>query len=112
MAPTHPLWPEARFHTALIRETYLKESDGPLALYAELARDYVELWETNERKPTAALAARRGVEPELMRSHIHLARKNGFLTETGRGKAGGALTPKAQRALAKKAPAAIGRKKR
>jgi len=28
--------------------------------YAELAREYVELWKTNEGKPTAALAAIRG----------------------------------------------------
>ncbi len=80
--------------------------------YAELARTYVELWATNEKKPTAALAAARGVSPALMRSHIHLARKNGFLTETGRGKAGGALTAKARRVLAQKTPSPPGRKKR
>jgi hypothetical protein len=71
--------------------------------YAELARDYVELGQTGERKPTAALAAARGVPDDVMRSHIHLARKNGFLTETGRGKAGGELTARARRALARKA---------
>ncbi len=81
--------------------------------YAELARDYVTWCQTGERKPTAALAAARGVPPELMRSHIHLARKNGFLTDTGRGKAGGALTPEAHRTLARKAsPPAPGSKKR
>jgi hypothetical protein len=78
--------------------------------YAELARDYVTWCQVGERKPTAALAAARGVPPEVMRSHIHLARKNGFLTDTGRGKAGGALTEKAHRALARKTPPAAERK--
>jgi hypothetical protein len=78
--------------------------------YAELARDYVEWWQNgDEKKPTAKLAERRGVPSKLMRSHINLARRNGFLTETSRGKAGGQLTEKARRTLAQKAP---GRKKR
>ncbi len=80
--------------------------------YAALARDYVAWCQTGEKKPTAALAAARGVLPEQLRSQIHLARRNGFLTETGQGKAGGELTPKAQRALAQKTSLTIGRKKR
>jgi hypothetical protein len=63
--------------------------------YAELARDYAWLWQHGERAPTAALAAMRGVPIEKMRSHIHLARANGFLTETSRGRAGGEVTAKA-----------------
>ena len=70
--------------------------------YAELARDYVRFWQQGDRKPTATLARLRGVRPELMRSHIHLARVNGFLSEVKRGTAGGALTPRAERELSKK----------
>jgi len=80
--------------------------------YATLARDYVTVFRSGIKTPTAALAAARGVTAALMRSHIHLARKNGFLSETGRGKAGGRLTAKARGALARKPPAAGGRKKR
>lgn len=70
--------------------------------YAELARDYVTWLSTGEKKPTAALAAARGVPAATVRSHLHLARKNGFLDDVGQGKAGGALTEKARRALAQK----------
>ena len=61
--------------------------------YAELARDYVELSKRGVRAPTATLAKLRGERIEKIRSHIHLARKNGLLTETKPGKAGGVLTP-------------------
>ena len=70
--------------------------------YAELARDYVTLWQQGDRKPTNTLARLRDVRPEHIRSHIHLARANGFLSETTRGTAGGSLTRKAERELAKK----------
>ena len=42
--------------------------------------------------PTTTLARIRNERIEKVRSHIHLARKNGLLTETKPGKAGGALT--------------------
>lgn len=71
--------------------------------YAELAGDYVTLWQQGDRKPTQTLARLRGVRPEHLRSHIHLARANGFLSETTRGTAGGSLTRKAERELSKKA---------
>jgi hypothetical protein len=61
--------------------------------YAELAHQYVQLLEHGERAPTTTLARIRGERIEKVRSHIHLARKNGFLTETKPGKAGGVLTP-------------------
>ena len=70
--------------------------------YAELARDYVTLWRSGDRRPTQTLARLRGVRLEHMRSHIHLARANGFLSETTRGTSGGSLTRKAERELAKK----------
>ena len=70
--------------------------------YAELARDYVTLWQHDDRKPTKTLARLRDVRPEHMRSQIHLARANGFLGETTRGTAGGSLTRKAERELSKK----------
>ncbi|MCX6544423.1 MAG: hypothetical protein NTV05_08410 [Acidobacteria bacterium] len=71
------------------------------AFYAELARDYALLWK-RVHAPTAELAVMRDVPLEQMRSHIHLARKNGFLTKTMRGKAGGELTPKASAELSRK----------
>jgi len=69
--------------------------------YARLARDYVELSKRGVRAPTTTLAKLRGERIEKVRSHIHLARKNGFLTETKQGKAGGALTPVALAVLEK-----------
>jgi hypothetical protein len=69
--------------------------------YAELARDYVALHDSGHRSPTATLAAMRDVTIEKMRSHIHLARANGLLSDTVRGKRGGTLTRKALDALAR-----------
>ena len=69
--------------------------------YAELARDYVRLWQAGDRTPTHTLARRRRMRDEQVRSHIHLARANGFLTDTTRGKAGGMITEKARGELAK-----------
>jgi hypothetical protein len=68
--------------------------------YAELARDYASLWEKGTRTPTATLARLRGVPLEAMRSHVHLARTNGWLTDTSRGRAGGAMTQKTMDLLA------------
>jgi len=80
--------------------------------YAELARDYVTWVQTAEKKPTAALAAMRGVDAGVIRSHLHLARKNGFLTETGRGKSGGTLTAKARRVLGQNTSTTVRRTQR
>ncbi len=71
--------------------------------YAELARDYVLFAHQKSRKPIDQLAVLRGVPPKRIRSHVHLARANGFLTQTGRGKVGGELTAKARRLLDLKA---------
>lgn len=62
--------------------------------YAKLAKDYETLWQRGVKAPTAMLATMRSIPPEKMRSHVHLARTNGFLTETSRGRAGGILTGK------------------
>lgn len=76
--------------------------------YAELASDYVNVWKgkiptpEGRDKPTEALAKLRGVRLQLLRSQIHLARKNGFLSEGRQGKAGGSLTDKAERTLSRK----------
>jgi hypothetical protein len=63
----------------------------------ELARDYVTLLRGGTRAPTTELAKIRAVPVETMRSHIHLVRANGFLTETSRGRAAGELTAEARR---------------
>jgi len=70
--------------------------------YAELACEYVRTQMTPEgrKKPVETLAKWRRVPVKLLRSQIHYARKNGFLSEVGQGKAGGELTDKAKRVLA------------
>jgi hypothetical protein len=84
--------------------------------YAELASQYVKVLTTPEGrdKPTEVLAKLRGVRLPLLRSQIHLARKNGFLSEGRQGKAGGELTEKAEQVLGQKKtpPAVAGRRKR
>lgn len=67
--------------------------------YAELASEYATIAEKSKR-PTATLAELRGEPIEKIRSHVHLARANGFLTNAPKpGKAGGKLTPKAKQVL-------------
>jgi hypothetical protein len=76
--------------------------------YAELARDYVNVWTgriptaEGRDKPTEALAKLRGVQLKLLRSQIHLARKNEFLSDGKQGKAGGTLTKRAETVLSRK----------
>ncbi|HXG71782.1 MAG TPA: hypothetical protein VNJ04_14330 [Gemmatimonadaceae bacterium] len=67
--------------------------------YAELARDYETLVRQGVKRPTAELQRLRGIPLQRIRSHVHLARTNGFLTETRRGQAGGEMTAKARRLL-------------
>ena len=67
--------------------------------YAELARDYALLCQAGERKPIQALFEVRGTPIPRLRSHLHLARVNGFLSDTGQGRYGGTLTPKAEETL-------------
>lgn len=67
--------------------------------YAELAQAYVQIIRQGIKKPVDQLAILRGETAQRIRDHVHLARANGFLTQTTRGKVGGELTPKAKRLL-------------
>src|SRR4051794_25613385 len=78
-----------------------RRSRAPDRYYADLAFAYVQLRAQGNRSPIQTLARRHRVPPKLMRSHIHLARANGFLSDTKRGAAGGTLTQKAQQELTK-----------
>jgi hypothetical protein len=71
--------------------------------YAELARDYSLLCERGISQPTKELGTMRGLPLVRIRSHLHLARANGFLTATSRGRAGGELTTRAREVLAAEA---------
>ena len=71
----------------------------PGTFYAVLARDYVQA--AKGRNPISTLARLRGVSVQEIRSQVHLARTDGFLSETSKGKAGGKLTPKAVATLTK-----------
>lgn len=75
--------------------------------YALLARDYADAC-IHSRRPTQTLAQARNVPPEKMRSWINLARRNGFLTDTQRGKSGGELTPRAKRVIEASQPRTTG----
>ena len=79
-----------------LRPRYARADD---LYYAELARDYVQLLFLEHRNPIATLAKQRGAPLVRVRSHIHLARANGFLSDTSRGKAAGKLTAKASEIL-------------
>jgi hypothetical protein len=70
--------------------------------YAELARDYVQLLISEQRNPIATLAKQRGAPLVRIRSHIHLARARGLLSDGERGKAAGELTPDSLRILESK----------
>jgi hypothetical protein len=81
------------------RPRYSRATD---AYYLALAQDYVRLCSAGERTPVSTLAKQRKVQIVRVRSHINLARRNGFLTDTSRGKPGGTLTEKARRVLGEK----------
>jgi hypothetical protein len=71
--------------------------------YAALAAQYLNILRSPEgrRKPIEILAQRRGEKKTArMRSHVNLARRNGFLTTERQGTPGGALTAKAREVLA------------
>lgn len=68
--------------------------------YAELARDYVQALKDFGKRPTSALARLRRESLSKVRSQIHLARVNGFLSDTTRGAPGGQLTDRAEKVLA------------
>jgi hypothetical protein len=70
----------------------------PAVRFAQLAARYLELCATS-RSPIKDLAAERNEAPATVKNAIYKAREIGFLSETKRGQRGGALTPKAIRAL-------------
>ena len=79
-----------------------KKQNRPSDLYyATLARDYAKLIELKNPKPTATLAEMYREPVKTIRSHVNLARRNGFLTDTVKGVASGKMTPHAQKVLEK-----------
>lgn len=66
---------------------------------AALALEYVSLVESGVRTPSKVLAERFGGAAGTWTNRVAESRKRGFLTPVARGEAGGALTPKALRAL-------------
>jgi hypothetical protein len=77
----------------------------PDRYYAEVAAAYVQAIERGSRHPAQDVAARRNEKPQYIRSLLLVARDRGLLTGHGRGRAGGALTPKAKAILAQAAQA-------
>ncbi len=67
--------------------------------YAALAKAYIETLDTGESTPVRALAEQLGLGEKTVRNHLFKARERGLLTSLGRGRAGGALTPKAKEIL-------------
>lgn len=80
---------------APFRETRRGRAGRPDSDYALLAAEYVRQLESGERRPAHALADEFGGSASLWANRISEARKRGLLTETSRGRAGGALTDKA-----------------
>jgi hypothetical protein len=66
-----------------------------LLVYAQLAAEYVEIFESGSAQPVRDLAARRGKSEGLIRGMLEAARRKELLTRAGQGKAGGALRQKA-----------------
>jgi hypothetical protein len=62
------------------------------------AARYVVSWQAGDRNPVAIVAEELGLPQSKIRDRLYAARRAGLLEETGRGKAGGDLTP-AGRAL-------------
>ncbi len=63
--------------------------------YAKISVQYERLCAEGSRSPVKSMAEDHGVKLGRMRSHIHRARRNGFLTDAVQGKKGGAATEKA-----------------
>ena len=63
--------------------------------YAKISVQYERLCAEGSRSPVKSMAEEHGVKLGRMRSHIHRARRNGFLTDAVQGKKGGAATEKA-----------------
>jgi hypothetical protein len=66
---------------------------------AATAALYVQALQAGDRTPVATLATNLGLPQSKVRDRLHAARFEGLLAETGRGRAGGGLTPEAQALL-------------
>ena len=67
--------------------------------YSEIAVDYERLCAEGNRAPVKTMAEERGLDIGRMRSHIHRARRNGFLSDVYQGQTGGFATEKALKTL-------------
>jgi hypothetical protein len=76
-----------------------RKAGRPDQFYAKLAADYVQRIQGGARHPIKAMAGRRRVRAQTMRDWIHEARARGLLTAGAQGRAGGQLTPLADRVL-------------
>ena len=62
---------------------------------AATAALYVQTLQAGDRAPVATVAMNLGLSQSKVRDRLHAARFEGLLAETGRGRAGGGLTPEA-----------------
>jgi hypothetical protein len=90
-----------RHGLAKLAEEASRPAERDDAYFARIAARYVELVERGNTRPTPVLAAELGRLESYIAMAIRDARKRGLLTPTTRGRAGGKLTPKAQRLLAR-----------
>jgi len=67
--------------------------------YAKLAMDYERLCREGSRSPVKTMAEDRDLGIGRMKSHVHRARRNGFLTDAAIGTSGGFATEKALKIL-------------
>lgn len=79
-----------------------RPADRGDAFYAELARDYVAL-AAHFQQPVKELAKRRRIDISAAKRYVYRARSRGLLTRSAdqHGRAGGTLTEKARRLLAR-----------
>ena len=69
--------------------------------YARLAAAYVERCAAGSRSPVVDVATAHGMTPDGVRGSLSRARKKGLLTRQTQGRAGGQLTAKAKKLIAK-----------
>ncbi len=91
-----------RFDKQIGRPSRAKTGEGRRQTdeyYAKLAMDYERLCREGSRSPVKTMAEERDLEIGRMRSHVHRARRNGFLTGAAIGTSGGFVTEKALKIL-------------
>jgi hypothetical protein len=84
----------------------LRRLPGPdrgLVALARLSAEYLDLVASGSRRPVVEIAERQGWDIERTRRALGRARAQGLLVGAGRGRAGGALSPEAERLLAQAA---------